>query len=92
MIAASEAGVLTLLLTNPIWVIKTRLCLQYGSNLNSLTSKLPPEKQYAGMIDAFAKTYKSEGMKGKIEFLTNQLQLSMFANQFVHLKFIYRSL
>lgn len=61
MLAAAEAGTLTLLLTNPIWVVKTRLCLQYGNNL---TSKLPPEKQYSGMIDAFAKTYRVEGLKG----------------------------
>lgn len=61
MIAAGEAGILTLILTNPIWVIKTRLCLQYGTNL---TSKLPPSKQYTGMIDAFSKTFKNEGVKG----------------------------
>lgn len=61
MLAAGEAGTLTLLLTNPIWVVKTRLCLQYGTNF---TSKLPPEKQYSGMIDAFAKTYRTEGMRG----------------------------
>lgn len=66
MIASSEAGVLTLFLTNPIWVIKTRLCLQYGT---SVTNQLPPEKQYTGMIDALNKTYKSEGIKGKDNLL-----------------------
>lgn len=30
MMAAAEAGIVTLILTNPIWVIKTRLCLQFG--------------------------------------------------------------
>ena len=31
MLAAAEAGIVTLMLTNPIWVVKTRLCLQYGA-------------------------------------------------------------
>jgi len=31
MIIAAEAGLLTLMVTNPIWVVKTRLCLQYGA-------------------------------------------------------------
>ena len=30
MMAAAEAGLVTLVLTNPIWVVKTRLCLQFG--------------------------------------------------------------
>ena len=29
MLAAAEAGVFTLVITNPMWVAKTRLCLQY---------------------------------------------------------------
>lgn len=57
MIAASEAGILTLVMTNPIWVIKTRLCLQYTND-----AKLPDN--YNGMIDALVKIYKTEGVRG----------------------------
>lgn len=61
IVAAAEAGILTLALTNPIWVVKTRLCLQYGSveELN-----LPASKRYSGMLDALRKVYRHEGIPG----------------------------
>lgn len=59
MLAAAEAGVLTLLITNPIWVVKTRLCLQYGSEV-----QLSNDKCYKGMTDAFVKIYRTEGVRG----------------------------
>ncbi|XP_012534626.1 mitochondrial folate transporter/carrier [Monomorium pharaonis] len=59
MFAAADAGVLTLLMTNPIWVVKTRLCLQYASDVNIAESK-----KYRGMIDALRKIYKTEGIRG----------------------------
>ncbi|GJQ67971.1 hypothetical protein Trydic_g10638 [Trypoxylus dichotomus] len=59
MIAAAEAGVLTLLVTNPIWVVKTRLCLQYGSEISVSSSKC-----YRGMMDALVKIYQTEGVRG----------------------------
>lgn len=61
MIAAAEAGILTLVMTNPIWVVKTRLCLQYSDAESAL---LPASKRYAGMIDALKKIYANEGIRG----------------------------
>ncbi|XP_034029650.1 mitochondrial folate transporter/carrier-like [Thalassophryne amazonica] len=56
LVSAAEAGVLTLTITNPIWVTKTRLVLQYESD--------PKSKQYKGMMDALIKIYRHEGVSG----------------------------
>lgn len=49
-------GAITLCLTNPIWVTKTRLVLQYSSD--------PSQKLYRGMVDALVKIYRQEGVAG----------------------------
>ncbi|XP_008202006.1 mitochondrial folate transporter/carrier [Nasonia vitripennis] len=59
IVAATDAGVLTLLLTNPIWVVKTRLCLQYAEDVN-----LSETKRYSGTIDALKKITTTEGITG----------------------------
>ncbi|XP_054638015.1 mitochondrial folate transporter/carrier-like [Dunckerocampus dactyliophorus] len=56
LVSAAEAGILTLTITNPIWVTKTRLVLQYSSD--------PTSKQYKGMLDALVKIYRMEGVSG----------------------------
>uniref|UniRef100_A0A3P8W174 Solute carrier family 25 member 32 n=1 Tax=Cynoglossus semilaevis TaxID=244447 RepID=A0A3P8W174_CYNSE len=56
LVSAAEAGILTLTLTNPIWVTKTRLVLQYETG--------PGGKQYKGMLDALVKIYRHEGVPG----------------------------
>lgn len=82
MLAAAEAGVITLALTNPIWVIKTRLCLQYG-NINEQL-QLPSHKRYYGTYDAFRKVYKHEGMRGLYKgFVPGILGVSHGALQFM---------
>lgn len=46
-------------MTNPIWVVKTRMCLQYSVDTN-----LPSCKKYNSMIDALVKVFKHEGIPG----------------------------
>lgn len=41
-------------MTNPLWVTKTRLCLQYEHSA----------KQYSGTIDCLRKIYRTEGIRG----------------------------
>ncbi|RWS11821.1 mitochondrial folate transporter/carrier-like protein [Dinothrombium tinctorium] len=89
MLAAAEAGVLTLVMTNPIWVVKTRLCLQYGNE----QLYLPSSKRYSGMRDAFKKVYKHEGITGFYKgFVPGIIGVSHGAFQFMayeELKKIY---
>ncbi|XP_026670692.1 mitochondrial folate transporter/carrier isoform X3 [Ceratina calcarata] len=59
MFAAADAGILTLVITNPLWVVKTRLCLQYMEDKN-----LPETLRYNGMADAIRKIYRTEGVRG----------------------------
>lgn len=56
LLAASSSGVLTLTITNPIWVVKTRLCLQSSGGSNT--------KKYSGFIDALVKISRQEGLRG----------------------------
>lgn len=58
MLAAAQAGLMTLVMTNPIWVVKTRMCLQYS------TSELPEALRYSSTLDAFRKIYRLDGIRG----------------------------
>lgn len=61
ILCASQAGVLTLLVTNPIWLIKTRMCLQTST---PYLFKLPEYKIYHSLSDAIRKIYMTEGITG----------------------------
>lgn len=66
MLCASEAGILTLMMTNPIWVVKTRLCLQYETE-----NSVKDGKYYRGMVDGLMKIYRTEGLRGLYSVYTN---------------------
>ncbi|XP_064547737.1 solute carrier family 25 member 32 [Drosophila montana] len=75
MLAAAESGALTLLLTNPIWVVKTRLCLQCDTASSS---------EYRGMVHALSEIYKTEGVRGLYRgFVPGMLGVSHGAIQFM---------
>lgn len=57
LLAAAQAGATTLVFTNPIWVVKTRMCLQYSDTLHT-------KQKYTSMTDALIKIYREEGLRG----------------------------
>jgi len=69
MLAASQAGIMTLVMTNPIWVVKTRLCLQYDNHVD-----VKNDKYYRGMTDGLIKIYRTEGFRG-LYSVSNQSRL-----------------
>ncbi|XP_041360898.1 mitochondrial folate transporter/carrier-like isoform X2 [Gigantopelta aegis] len=76
---AAEAGFATLVLTNPIWVTKTRLCLQYKNSTGQ-----SPGVMYRGMADALLKIYKYEGIQGLYKgFVPGVFGISHGALQFM---------
>lgn len=80
MLSAAQAGLITLVLTNPIFVVKTRLCLQFGPSPQCLSEK----KKYKGIVDALIKTYEYEGVRGLYKgFLPGVFGVSYSALQFV---------
>lgn len=56
MISSFEAGTLTMVMINPILVVKTRLCVQYENEA--------PQTRYKGMMNGMAKIYREEGVRG----------------------------
>lgn len=58
--AAVAAGIATATVTNPIWLVKTRLQLD-RANANSATTVL---RQYRGSIDCIQQVLKTEGVAG----------------------------
>ena len=60
-LAATEAGLVTTVVTNPIWVVKTRLQLQRGGGGGGAGAS---GERYAGFVDALLKIARKEGVGG----------------------------
>jgi len=69
-------GVMTLMFTNPIWVAKTRMCLQYDVGVKHGANAVLSDVHYNGMADCLIKTFRSEGFPGLYKvvnlFLSNR--------------------
>jgi solute carrier family 25 protein 33/36 len=86
-ISAAFAGIVTSTLTQPIWLLKTRIQLQ--SNTNPIESTYNPVmKNYRGYKDAYARILREEGVVGFYKGLTasywnvleGAIQFSLYSN------------
>lgn len=86
MIAAAGAGAATMMITNPLWVIKTRLQTQtLGLSMGSKGNTV----HYKGTLDAFRRITREEGISG----LYSGLGPSLFGVMHVVIQFpLYESL
>uniref|UniRef100_A0A914QUY4 Uncharacterized protein n=1 Tax=Panagrolaimus davidi TaxID=227884 RepID=A0A914QUY4_9BILA len=55
LVVGCAAGTFVMAISNPLWVAKTRLCLQYENET---------AKTYRGMIDCLKKILRDEGIRG----------------------------
>lgn len=66
LLAASESGAITALMTNPIWVVKTRMFTTPHSAARSsagAAGRAPPEV-YRGLWHGLVSIYRTEGVRG----------------------------
>ena len=61
VLAAAGAGAATILVTNPLWVAKTRLQVQHSK---ALAGALPKRAHYTSTVDALTRMAREEGLRG----------------------------
>lgn len=66
LLAASESGAITALMTNPIWVVKTRMFTTPRSLATTAATGAgePPPEVYRGLWHGLVSIYRTEGVRG----------------------------
>jgi solute carrier family 25 folate transporter 32 len=65
LLSAAQAGAIVCVMTNPIWLVKTRLALQQRTSLAAAAGAAGSSGvAYRGLLDAFARIGREEGIKG----------------------------
>ena len=88
--SATEAGVTTVLITNPIWLVKTRLQIQINNlSAKSNTAQSVVSRPYRGVLDTFSTIVKEEGPLGLYRgvsaalILTSHGTIQFFAYEYI---------
>ena len=88
--SATEAGVTTVLITNPIWLIKTRLQIQINDvSAKSNTAQSVVSRPYRSALDTFSTIIKEEGVFGLYRgvgaalILTSHGTIQFFAYEYI---------
>jgi solute carrier family 25 folate transporter 32 len=64
LLSAAQAGAIVCVMTNPIWLVKTRLALQQRTSMAAAGAAGSSGVAYKGLLDAFARIGCEEGIKG----------------------------
>ena len=90
MLCAAGAGAVTQLITNPIWVAKTRTILVYGAHAgtagtpgNAGTARAP--REHIRLVPLLRHMWRTEGIRGYYKVLTSS------SGTIVNLSFNYKS-
>ena len=73
-------GLLTLTMTNPIWVAKTRMCLRYDS-AGATTLPAGGSHQYSSLPRTLRSLWRQEGLRGYYKVLSYMYSITSVISQ-----------